>query len=226
MVIELARILNTPGTEFRSGRNKSTIFAAENEAIAEFLSSRTRLQIAERISRRPRTLRELARITRLSVPGVLRHIEAMSKSGLVKEVRISPSQIPVRKVYSLKGYSIVDFSIGNLAIFKVAKVRPMSKEANPGELEWLATEILVGKRRIKEKAKRLARAIDELIEDEGKLLTAIDSLKLNDDQRMILLTAYTEETLDDAEYVLSRIQGVKDARRSIDKALAKARHSA
>ena len=193
----------------------------ESETIAELLSSKTRLQIAESISRRPRTLRELARGTRLSVPGVLRHIEAMKRSGLISEVRISSSQIPVRKVYSLKGYSVVDFSVGDLTIFKVAKIRQSAAGANPQGLEWLATEILLEKRRIKEKAKRLARAIDELIEDEQRLLADIDSLKLNDDQRMILLTAFTEETLDDADYVLSRIQGVKDARRSIDKALAK-----
>ena len=198
MVLDMARMLNSPGTEHRSSRNRLMTAAGENETIAELLSSRTRLQIAESISRRPRTLRELARVTKLSVPGVLRHIEAMNKSGLIKEVRISASQIPVRKVYSLKGYSVVDFSVGNLTIFKVAKFRPMSSEASPRELEWLATEILFGKRRIREKAKRLARAIDEFIEDERRLLTAIDSLELTDDQRMILLTAFSEETLEDA----------------------------
>lgn len=188
------------------------------------LSSQTRLRIAELISRRPRTLRELARLTRLSVPGVLRHIEAMNKVRLIHEERVVMKMLPVRKVYSLKGIKVIDFSVGDLSIFKVATGKA-SKVKGPRDLELLAMEILVGRRRIKEKARRLARAIDELVENEEMLTKRINGLELTDEERLVLLTTFTEETADDAERLLTRIQGMKDARRSIDKALAKAKHN-
>jgi predicted transcriptional regulator len=168
-------------------------------------------------------LRELAKLTGLSVPGVLRHLDAMDRAGLVREVRVTSKQMPIRKLYSIHGIKVVDFSVGNLSIFSVS--RPTARESAQGSpsLHWLATEILIGRRRIREKAKRLARSIDELLENEESLASAIESLGADDDERLILLTMFTEETAEEAEAVLTKIQGLKDARRSIDKALGKAK---
>ena len=188
------------------------------------LPSSTRLRIAELISRRPRTLRELSRLTALSVPGVLRHIEAMNRAGLIHEERVQVRMLPARKLYSLKGMRVIDFTVGDLSIFKVAIDKPV-KERGVRDLESLAMEILVGRRVIREKAKRLARAIDELVENEEILAKEIDGMELTDEERLILLTIFTEETADDAERVLTRIQGMKEARRSIEEALAKAKHN-
>jgi len=210
--------------------NKGGTFEGEvNETVSvktkineTLLSSPTRLRIAELISRRPRTLRELARLTELSVPGVLRHIEAMNKAGLIQEKRVR--MLPARKLYSLKGMRVIDFTVGDLSIFKVATGMTVT-EKGAQNLESLAMDIFVGRRRIREKAKRLARAIDELVENEEMLTKGIDDLELTDEERLILFTTFTEETADDAERVLMRIQRMKEARRSIDKALAKARHN-
>jgi predicted transcriptional regulator len=190
-----------------------------NEAL---LSSRTRVRIAELISRRPRTLRELARLTRMSIPGVLRHIEAMSKAGLIKEEPVEMRNLPARKVYSLKGMKVMDFSVGDLTILKVARDKPL-KEKGARDLESLAMEILMGRRRIREKARRLARAMDELIGYEVKLAKGINDLELTDEERLVLLTLFTEETADEAERVLVRNHGMREARRSIDGALVKAK---
>jgi len=189
-----------------------------NETI---LSSPTRLRIAELISRRPRTLRELAKLTGLSVPGVLRHIEAMSKAGLIQEKRVT--MLPARKLYSLKA-RVIDFTVGDLSIFKVAMDTPV-REKGAQDLESLAMDIFICRRKIREKSKRLARAIDELIENEERLVKGIDDQNLTDEERLILFTIFTEETADDAERILMRIQGMKDARRSIDNVLAKAKHN-
>ena len=196
----------------------------ENRVNESLLSSPTRLRIAEMISRRPRTLRELARLTGLSVPGVLRHIESMSKAGLIKEERVEVKSFSARKLYSLKGMRVLDFTVGDLSIFKVATDKPV-KEKGVRDFESLAMEIFVGRRGIREKAKRLARAIDEMVENERTLTKGIDDLDLTDEERLILLTLFTEETADDAERILTRVQGMKDARRSIDVALAKAKHN-
>ena len=192
---------------------------APNEVL---MSSQTRLRIAELISRRPRSLRELARLTRLSVPGVLRHVAALSRAGFIREERVTPETLPVRKVYSLKGGRVMDFSVGNLTIFKVAREKP-TRLRRSQDFERLSMEILVGRRRIRDRARRLARLTDELFESEELLIRGIERLDLSDEERLILLTVFTEETIDDAERVLTRVQGMKEARRSIDKALAKAK---
>jgi len=194
----------------------------EKRLSEALLSSQTRIRIAELVSRRPRTLRELARLTGLSVPGVLRHIEAMSEAGLIHEDRVAAKLLPVRKLYSLQGIKVMDFSVGGLTILKVATDRA-AKVKGAKDLEQHAIDMMLSRRRTKDKVRRLARAIDELIENEAMLTRGIEDLDLTDEERLILLTVFTEETVDDAERVLARIQGVKEARRSIDEALAKAR---
>lgn len=185
------------------------------------LSSQTRLRIAELISRRPRTLRELAVLTRLSVPGVIRHIDALSKVGLVREEWVAAKALPARKVYSLKGMKVMDFSVNDLTIFKVAISKGGRREKGARDIESQAMDILVTRRRIMERARRLARSIDDLEDQEEMLAKGIDDLGLTDEERLILLTIFTEDTVEDGERVLARIQGMKDARRSIDKALTK-----
>jgi DNA-binding Lrp family transcriptional regulator len=185
------------------------------------LSSRTRIKIAELTSRRPRTLRELARLTGLSIPGVLRHVEAMRTVGLIREDRVVTSRLPSRKLYSLQGVKVMDFSVGDLTILKVASSSGSAKGA--GDLERQALDIMLSRRRIRDKARRLAKATDQLIESEEMLTRGIENLGLTDEERIILLTVFTEETIDDAERVLARIQRMKDARRSIDEALARAK---
>ena len=131
--------------------------------------------------------------------------------------------LPARKLYSLKG-RVVDFTVGNLSIFKVAMDTPV-REKGTQDLESLAMDIFIGRRQIREKAKRLDRAIDGLIENEETLARGIEALELTDEERLILLTIFTEETADDAEKILTRVQGMKEARRSIDEALAKAKRN-
>ena len=187
------------------------------------LSSQTRLRVAELVSRRPRTLRELAKLTNLSVPGVLRHIEAMNRVGLIREEKVATKTFPARKVYSLKGTRVMDFSARGLTILKVATENAANGEKGARDLERQAMDILVSRRRIKEKVRRLARAIDELEEQERMLTREIDDLELTDEERLILLTVFTEDTVEEGERVLTRLQGMKEARRSIDRALAKVR---
>ena len=196
----------------------------EKRLAEALLSSPTRIKIAELVSRRPRTLRELARLTGVSVPGVLRHIEAMGKAGLIHADRLATKELPVRKVYSLQAVKVMDFSVGDLTILKVSAKKGTKVEA-ARSLERQAMDIMLGRRRVREKAKRLARAIDELGENEEILARSVEGLDLTDEERLVLLTVLTEETVGDAERVLVRIQGMREARRSIDEALATARRN-
>ena len=196
----------------------------EKRFAEALLSSPTRIRIAELVSRRPRTLRELAKLTGVSIPGVLRHIEAMGKAGLIHEDRLATKELPVRKVYSLQGVKVMDFSVGDLTILKVSAKKGTKVEA-ARSLERQAMDIMLGWRRVRDKAKRLARAIDELGENEEMLARSVEGLDLTDEERIVLLTVLTEETVGDAERVLVRIQGMREARRSIDEALATARRN-
>ena len=220
----MSKLEKTPGS--RSARRRGEAggivptIVWPNDAL---LSSKTRLQIAEMMSRRPRTLRELARSTRLSVPGVLRHLEAMSEAGFVHEQRLSTRSFPARKLYSLKGVRVMDFSVGDLSVFKVSAEKP-AKSRNPSNLDSVSMEILVERRGIKEKARRLARAIDDLGENEDALVRGIGEMDLTEEERLILEVMLTEETLDDGVRILSRFYGIED-RRSIDKALVKAKRN-
>ena len=144
---------------------------------------------------------------------------------MIRETRMTSRLMPVRKLYSMKGMRVVDFSVGDLSIFKVAIPSQNKSVSEPSDLQWLATEIMIGRRRIREGARRLARSIDELVENEESLERAIESFKLDDDERLVLLTNFSEDTSEDAEAVLTRLQGLKDARKAIEGSLAKARRN-
>ena len=197
--------------------------AIASRAHDALMSSQTRLLIAETLSKRPRTLRELSKLTRLSVPGVLRHLEAMGKAGFIREEKLATRALPVRKMYSLKGIKVMDFSVGDTSIFRVTS-DSTSKGRTPEDPELLSMEILVGRRAIREKARRLARSIDGLAETEGMLQRAIGGMNLTDIERLILEVVLTEETVEEGVRALSRFYGIED-RRSIDKALAKAKRN-
>jgi len=196
-----------------------------NEVLEEVTSSKARLKIAELISTRPRTLKELSDITGISVQGVLKHLGRLRQLGLVAESRVAAGTLPVRKLYSTKDVRIGDFSYGDLTVVKLTKSSPRGAAPTEGarEMEALAGDALVQRRRIREQARKLARLIDELFETETRLDRIIRSLGLKDDERLIVQTAFTEESIEEAEKALRRHHGLREARVSLERAVAKAR---
>ncbi len=140
------------------------------KALEEVVSSKARLRIADLISVRPRTLRELADLTGISVQGVLKHLSRLEKLGLLSETKVDGGALPIRKVYSIKGVRIGDFSHGDLTVVKVtaSTERPAHSEEPLRELESLAADALVQKRRVRDQTRRLGRMIDELVEYRSK----------------------------------------------------------
>ena len=197
------------------------------ETIAELISSRSRLRIVDLLSRRPRTLKELSVSTGISVQGVLKHMNKLDEMGLVREKKFKGSEIPIRRTYYLKGSRIRDFSLGDLTIIKStsAKAEGLGSKHLYFDLERLAEDGIVLRRRVRDRTRRLGRVIDELVDAETKLVAFIESMDLDEEDRLVLLTAFTEETLQDAERVLREVHGVPEPRRSIARALAKARRN-
>jgi len=190
----------------------------------KLLSSKVRIQIVSALSLRPRTLGELAELTGISVQGVIRHLKLLESTGLVTERKVESKTPKARIVYVRKGSMIGDYSTGDMTVVKAS--RPFRAPGGPREgqesPEKMAGELIVQRRRVREQAKRLGKAIDELVERQETLESMLESLALTQSERLILGVMLTEETVEDGARVLSRYYGLQD-RRSIDEAMAKAR---
>ncbi len=198
----------------------------EKGTIDEVLVQGARLKIADAVSVRSRTLTELADITGISVQGVLKHLKRLSELGLVEERKAPASVTKARRVYVARNSSVGDYSAKDLAIVKLSRAtRPEKRRhAKNQDLESLAADVLFQRRRIRNEVKKLGKMIERLVEEQELLNGALETGSFTDDERLILQNLLTEETIEDGVRVLSKYYGVED-RRSIDKALAKARHS-
>ena len=198
----------------------------ERGTIDEVLVQGARLKIADAVSVRPRTLTELADLTGISVQGVLKHLKRLGGLGLVEERRAPASVTKARRVYVARNASVGDYSGKDLAIVKLSKATRPEKRRHlkNQDLESLAADVLFQRRRIRDQARKLGKMIDRLVEEEELLNGALEAGPFTDDERLILQNLLTEETIEDGVRVLSKYYGIED-RRSIDKALAKARQS-
>ena len=65
--------------------------------------------------------------------------------------------------------------------------------------------------------------IDDLVEDESRIEIAIRSMDLSESEKLILQVLFTEKSLQEAEHVLQKYFGLRDGKKSIDKALTLAK---
>jgi predicted ArsR family transcriptional regulator len=194
--------------------------------LSGVLSSEARIRIEAAVSVRPRTLGELAAITGISVQGVLRHLKILARLGLVEERKLSSRAPKARRVYAAKGMSLGDYSVGSLTVVKATERAPPERHGRRQgrDMERMSGEMLIQRRRIRDEVKRLGRMIDELVDSQQALESALEGLKVDDEERLILEVLLTEETAADGLRVLSRFYGMED-RRSIDEALAEAKRN-
>jgi predicted transcriptional regulator len=190
------------------------------------ISSRTRLKIADLVSTRPRTLGELAAATGISIQGVLKHLKKLEGLGLLEEKSVKSPVLAIRKVYATKGARLGDFSMGDLTLVKLSgkPSAPLEEPNRRLDLEYLAEEAILRRRRVRDQARRLGRMIDDLVEDESRVKATLESMDLSDTERLILQVLFAEESLEEGERVLSEHFGLQDGKKSVEKVLAKARH--
>jgi DNA-binding transcriptional ArsR family regulator len=195
------------------------------DTLPDVVSSRARLKIADLVSLRPRSLGELAAATGISIQGVLKHLEKLGELGLVEELNVRSPGLAVRKLYTAKGVRIGDFSTGGLTLVKLSENVSASRKDpdQPLDLEYLAEEAILQRRRVRDQARRLGRMIDDLVEDDSRIKAVLESMDLSDEERLILLVLFTEESLEEGERVLLEHFGLQGGRKSIEKALMKAR---
>ncbi len=194
--------------------------------LESITSSHHRLMIGQLISTRPRTLRELAERTGISIQGVLKHLEKLKKMGLIEQRTLSPRKyLAVRKAYSLKGSNLGDFSRGSLMIVNLSAER-MEEELGAAkdvyaDLNGMAEELLIQGRRIKDQARRLQRMIDEFSATESRLKRSVESLDLDPEEKLIAETVLTEDTMESAATVLSKFYGCRSPDQAIRDVVAK-----
>ena len=199
-----------------------------SDTINEILSSRNRLKIAALISRRPRSLGELADLTGISIQGVLKHLDRLKELGIDEDVKLKEKGISVHKVYAVRGAKIGDFSVGDLAVAKFTRAEtPSVKSKDPLlDLESLAEDVILQRRRIRDQARRLGRMIDQLADDESRVDGVLNGMSLTVEDRLVLRALFTEESVEEGRRVLSKYYGVKDGGRSIEKQAAGAKQVA
>ena len=190
------------------------------EAILdEVLSSRKRLKIADMIGIRPRTLGELAEGTGVSMQAVLKHLARLKELGIVEERSIAGHGVRVRKVYAPKKVRVGDFSTDDLTIVKVSKedgVEPSKWEG----LESIGEDLVLKQRRVKDEARRLGRMVEDLMQERASMMRALEGAGLDEEELLILQVLYGEESFQSGEEALTRHYGLRERRKSIDRALA------
>ena len=194
--------------------------------LESITSSHHRLTIGQQISTRPRTLRELAERTGISIQAVLKHLEKLRELGLMEETTFSrPKYLAVRKAYTTKGSNLRDFSRGSLMIVNLSGQR--EEEAVEAakdvysELNGMAEELLIQERRIRDQARRIQRMIDEFSTTQSRLKGLIESLDLDPEEKLIAETVFTEDTMEGAATVLSRFYGCRNPEEAIRDVVAK-----
>ncbi|HZW85089.1 MAG TPA: helix-turn-helix domain-containing protein [Nitrososphaerales archaeon] len=193
--------------------------------IEELLSSRTRLRIADLVARRPRSLPELADLTGITVQGVIRHLRVLEGLGLVSKTKVEGREMRVRKVYSPGTTKVFDFSEADLIVVRIVEGNPsgISPSQSPIDLEATAEEVTVLRARVKDQIRKLGRAIDDLVGEQEVLREGVERVSSSTTQKLILGTIFDDEPVETSERTLNRHFGLRGGRRSIDKALAKAK---
>jgi DNA-binding transcriptional ArsR family regulator len=197
-------------------------------AEPELPLSQTGLKVAQLVSKRPRTLEELADAAGVSIQAVLKHLGRLEKLGLVRARQVRRGTLAVKKLYYPGEASLEGFSTGEFMVVRRSERPPWSgAEGKPLDaMERLAEDAIVQRARVEGEARRLAKSLDALVAQESMLGEILEHMSLDDVDRAALYVAFTEDTREEAARVLSKFYGIVDARRSIDRALAKARRHA
>ena len=195
--------------------------------VEDFASSSVRLRIANILSSRPATLSELAAATGISVQGVLKHLGKLSKAGVLREKTMPGGKyLRSRKLYYLKGRRVADYSDGDLVVATLgrsAEETPFRVKDAYQELDWLAQDIIILRRRARELSQRMRRVLEEVTEDESKVAALIEGLGLSPEEQQIAYLIFTEESPDNARATLKEHYGCADPDAAIRAVSAKVR---
>lgn len=205
-------------------QQSSSSTLGEIEAIA---SSKVRLKIANLISSRPATLSELSALTGISVQGVLKHLNRIADEGLLREENMKSGRfLKQRKLYFIDKRKVADFSEGDLLLAALERVSvtetSRAKDAYE-ELDWLAQDVIILRRRAKDLSHRLQRLLVEVAEDEARMAALLSDVELTPDERQIAYLIFAEDSPERAREILRDHYGCLDPEGAMESVSAKLR---
>jgi predicted transcriptional regulator len=193
--------------------------------IEQIVSSKTRLNMANLMSRRARTLAELSALIGISVQAVLKHANKLRSLGILGELELRGAKyLGYRKLYSVSGARVQHYDVGNTIVASVDKERgryPSAGSNSFDEIEIAAEDLVITTRRVREQVKRTARLLEELSENQSRLDSIIDSFGLDDEEKLISSIIFTEDSNEAAEEILREYYGCKNPQDAIAATVAK-----
>jgi len=199
--------------------NLSSAAPAILATIEDIANSRVRLTIASLISSRPRTLGELAETTGISVQGVLKHLNRLSESGLLKTKNLpSGRYLRPRKLYYIEDRRVANYSEGEMIVATLGdqgRAGELETDDPYGELDRLAQDIIVMRRRARELSERMKRMIEEVTENESRIARLIDGMDLSSEEKQIASLIFGDDVPEQARRILREHYGCKDPERAI-----------
>jgi len=203
-------------------------------AIEEIANSRARLTIASLISSRPRTLGELAETTGISVQGVLKHLKKLSEAGMLKMKSLPAGRyLRPRKLYYIDTRRVADYSRGDMI------VATLGDEVNDGddtgelmaagdpyaELDTLAQDIILLRRRARELSIRMKHMTEEVTENESRIAKLIEGLPLRPEEKQIAYLIFGDDRPEQARRILKEHYGCHNPEAAIKDVAEKIRGS-
>ncbi|MDA4114669.1 MAG: helix-turn-helix domain-containing protein [Thaumarchaeota archaeon] len=203
-------------------------------AIEEIANSRARLTIASLISSRPRTLGELAEETGISVQGVLKHLKKLSEAGMLKVKNIPAGRyLRPRKLYFIDTRRVADYSRGEMIVATLGdemegstSTEPTAPASDPyAELDRLAQDIILLRRRARELSIRMKRMTEEVTENESRIARLIEGLSLSPEEKQIAYLIFGDDRPEQARRILKEHYGCHNPEAAILDVVEKIRGS-
>ena len=195
-------------------------------AIEEIANSRARLTIASLISSRPRTLGELAETTGISVQGVLKHLKKLSEAGMLKVKGLPAGRyLRPRKLYYIDTRRVADYSRGDMIVATLGDElddddtsgtsEPMAAIDPYAELDRLAQDIILLRRRARELSIRMKHMTEEVTENESRIAKLIEGLQLSPEEKQIAYLIFGDDRPEQARRILKEHYGCHDPEAAI-----------
>jgi predicted ArsR family transcriptional regulator len=197
-------------------------------AIEEIANSRARLTIASLISSRPRTLGELAETTGISVQGVLKHLKKLSEAGMLKVKSIPAGRyLRSRKIYYIDTRRVADYSRGDMIVATLGDESGGGDDATEdtaeamatgdpyAELDRLAQDIILLRRRARELSIRMKHMTEEVTENESRIAKLIEGLELSPEEKQIAYLIFGDDRPEQARRILKEHYGCRNPEAAI-----------
>ncbi len=189
-------------------------------AIEEIVSSRARLTIASLLSSRPRTLGELAETTGMSVQGVLKHLKILSRLGILRTKNLSSGRyLRSRKLYYIDSRRVADYSEGDMTVAVLGReiaTEPARVDDPSAELDRLAQDVILMRRRAEELAERMRRTTEEVTEDESRISRIIEGLDITTEEKQITYLSFGDDRPEKVRRILREHYGCRNPDEAIN----------